>query len=104
MSTETRSGSSRPMARADRPAAGWGEPRADRVPERVVLVRPGTVAMAALVILALAVALWIVWVARQALTCVLVAMFLAVALDPAVAALERRGLRRRGAATAVICL
>jgi predicted PurR-regulated permease PerM len=60
--------------------------------------------MSALVLLALALALWIVWVARQALTWLLVAMFLAVALDPAVSALERRGLRRRGAATAVVFL
>jgi predicted PurR-regulated permease PerM len=70
----------------------------------MVLVRPRTVAMSALVLLALALALWIVWLARQALTWVLVAMFLAVALDPAVSALERRGLRRRGAATAVVFL
>src|SRR3954451_19420048 len=106
MSTGTTSGSSRrrPTAVADQPAAGSGETRADGVPERVVLVRPRTVAMSALVLLALALALWIVWLARQALTWVLVAMFLAVALDPAVSALERRGLRRRGAATAVVFL
>jgi predicted PurR-regulated permease PerM len=106
MSTGTTSGSStrRPTASADQPADGWGEPRAGGVPERVVLVRPRTVAMSALVLLGLALALWIVWVARQALTWVAVAMFLAVALDPAVSALERRGLRRRGAATAVVFL
>lgn len=91
-------------ASADRAAADRDQPRADGVPERVVLVRPRTVAMSALVLLALALALWIVWAARQALTWVLVAMFLALALDPAVSALERRGLRRRGAATAVIFL
>src|SRR3954469_24954532 len=107
MSTGTTSGSSRrrpPTASADQPAGGWGEPRADGVPERMVLVRPRTVAMSALVLLALALALWIVWAARQVLTWVLVAMFLAVALDPAVSALERRGLRRRGPTTAVIFL
>ena len=106
MSTGTTSGSSRhrPTASTEPPGAGSGESRADRVPERVVLVHPRTVAMSALVLLALALALWIVWVARQALTWVLVAMFLAVALDPAVSALERHGLRRRGAATAVIFL
>jgi hypothetical protein len=82
-----------PTASADQPAAGWGEPRADGVRERVVLVRPRTVAMSVLVLLAVALALWVVWLARQALTWVVVAMFLAVALDPAVSALERRGLR-----------
>jgi len=93
-----------PTASADQPAADWSELRADGVPERVVLVRPRTVAISALVLLALALALWIVWLARQALTWVLVAMFLALALDPAVSALQRRGLRRRGAATAVVFL
>jgi hypothetical protein len=100
MSTGTTSGSStrRPTASADQLAPGCSEARSDGVPERLVIVRPRTVAMSALVLLALALALWIVWLARQALTWVLVAMFLTVALDPAVSALERRGLRRRGAA------
>jgi predicted PurR-regulated permease PerM len=73
-------------------------------PERVVVIRPRTVATVAGVLLLLACALWVVWIARQALTWILVAMFLATALDPAVSALERRGLKRRGAATAAIFL
>jgi predicted PurR-regulated permease PerM len=56
------------------------------------------------VLLGLAIALWIVYVARQTLTWVFVALFLTLALAPAVNALQARGVRRRGAATAVVFL
>jgi predicted PurR-regulated permease PerM len=58
----------------------------------------------AVVLLGLAVALWIVYVARQTLTWVFVAVFLTLALAPAVNVLQDRGLKRRGAATAVVFL
>jgi predicted PurR-regulated permease PerM len=73
-------------------------------PERVVQLRPRTVLQVAGVLLAVAAALWIVFVAIRVLTWVLVALFLALALNPAVVYLEQHGLRRRGAATAVIYL
>src|SRR4051794_2244407 len=73
-------------------------------PERVVLFRPRTVLQVAGVLLGVACALWIVWVARQVITWILVAAFLALALNPAVALLQRRGLRQRLAAAAVIYL
>jgi predicted PurR-regulated permease PerM len=77
---------------------------ADSPPERVVLFRPRVVLQVAGVLLGLAIALWIVYVARQTLTWVFVALFLTLALAPAVNALQARGVRRRGAATAVVFL
>jgi predicted PurR-regulated permease PerM len=69
----------------------------------VVTYRPRTVLSVAGLLLGIAVALWVVYVARQVLTWVLVSLFLALALDPAVEWLQRReGLGRRGAAAAVI--
>src|SRR3954452_8629157 len=73
-------------------------------PERVVLFRPRTVLQVAGVLLGVACALWILWVARQVITWILVAAFLALALNPAVDLLQRRGFRRRGAAAGLIYL
>jgi predicted PurR-regulated permease PerM len=70
--------------------------------ERVVLFRPRTVLQVAGVLLGVATALWVVWISRRVITWVLVALFLALALDPAVRFLQARGVRRRGAAAAVI--
>ncbi|HEY1277413.1 MAG TPA: AI-2E family transporter [Thermoleophilaceae bacterium] len=70
--------------------------------ERVVSFRPRTILTAAALLLALAAAILVVWVARRAITWVLISLFLALALNPAVEALQRRGLRRRGAAVATI--
>jgi predicted PurR-regulated permease PerM len=79
-----------------------GATRSTMKPERVVLLRPRTVLSVAAVLLGVAMALWIVWVSRRVLTWVFVALFLALALNPAVHFLQQRGLRRRGAAAAVI--
>jgi len=73
-------------------------------PERVVTFRPRTVLTVAGLLLGLAIALWVIWVARRVLIWTLIALFLALALSPAVDALQRRGLRRRGAAAAVVYL
>jgi predicted PurR-regulated permease PerM len=71
--------------------------------ERVVLLRPRTIVTTAALIVGLAAALWIVYTARQALTWVLVSVFLALALNPAVDAVQRRfGVARRGAAAGII--
>jgi len=70
--------------------------------ERVVQFRPRTVLQVAGVLLGVAIALWVVWISRRVIAWVLVALFLALALDPAVRFLQARGLRRRGAAAAVI--
>jgi predicted PurR-regulated permease PerM len=73
-------------------------------PERVVLVRPRTVATAAVVLVGVATIVWLVWISRRVLMWTFIALFLALALSPAVAALQRRGFKRRGAAAAVVYL
>jgi predicted PurR-regulated permease PerM len=72
--------------------------------ERVVTFRPKTVLSVAAMLLAVAIALWVVWIARRVLIWTLVSVFLALALNPAVDALERRGVGRRGAAVAIVYL
>jgi predicted PurR-regulated permease PerM len=72
--------------------------------ERLVSIRPRTVLLIVGLLLGIAVALWIVWIARQVITWVLVSLFLAMALDPAVRALQRRGLSHRLAAAATVYL
>jgi predicted PurR-regulated permease PerM len=74
-------------------------------PERVVLFRPRNVVTTAVVLVGLALALWVVYAARHVLTWVFVALFLALAISPAVEALQRRAhVRRRAAAAAIIYL
>jgi predicted PurR-regulated permease PerM len=73
--------------------------------ERVVTVRPRTVLGVAGLLIAIALALWVVYVARQVLTWVLISAFLALAMNPAVEWLTaHRGISRRGAAAGVIYL
>jgi predicted PurR-regulated permease PerM len=78
-----------------------GHPRRVQ-PERVVLFRPKTVLQVAGVLLGVAISLWVVWIARQTITWVLVALFLALALNPAVSLLQLRGVRHRASAAAII--
>jgi len=70
--------------------------------ERVIRVAPRTVLMIVGLLLGVALALWIVWISRQVITWVLISLFLALALDPAVQALQRRGLGARLAAAATV--
>lgn len=72
-------------------------------PERVVSFRPRAVLSVAGVLLGLALAFWIVWVSRHVLTWVLISLFLAMALNPAVEWLHhRRGVANRAVAAAII--
>ncbi|MDX6671346.1 MAG: hypothetical protein QOI91_1709 [Solirubrobacteraceae bacterium] len=48
--------------------------------------------------------LWLVWTAREVLTWIFVAVFLAVAIAPAVGWLQRHGVRRRGIAAGLVYL
>ena len=74
-------------------------------PERVVTLRPRNIVSIALILVGLAIALWLVYTARHVLTWVFIALFLALALNPAVAALQRRTpISRRLSAAAVIYL
>jgi predicted PurR-regulated permease PerM len=72
-------------------------------PERVVSFRPRTILQVTAVLLGVAVALWVVFIARQVITWMFVAMFLALAMNPAVAFLQDRGWRR-GLATGAVFL
>jgi predicted PurR-regulated permease PerM len=72
--------------------------------ERVITFRPRTVITVALLIVGVAIVLWVVWVSRRVLVWTFVSVFLAIALSPGVDALQRRGIRRRGAAAAVVYL
>jgi predicted PurR-regulated permease PerM len=62
--------------------------------ERVVSFRPRTIFSILGIILVVSVFLWVVWVARHVLSWLLIALFLALALNPAVERLQRRGLGR----------
>jgi predicted PurR-regulated permease PerM len=65
---------------------------------RVVRVEARTVVNVLLIVLAFVILLEVIWLSRQVLTWVLVALFLALALNPAVQFFEQRGLRRGYAA------
>jgi predicted PurR-regulated permease PerM len=73
-------------------------------PERVVLVRPGTVLQVSGVLLGIVVVLWVVWAVRQVITWILIALFVAIAVNPAVDLVQRRGIRRRAAAAGLVYL
>ena len=77
---------------------------AERTIERLVNFRPRTILLVIGLVLLVAIVLWVVWIARHVLTWVLVSLFLALALNPAVEWLQRHGLRRRGIASAVAYL
>lgn len=64
----------------------------ERAPSRELLVRPRTVLAIMGTVLAVALVVWVLMNAWQVLTWIIVAVFFAIALMPAVDALERRGL------------
>ena len=75
-----------------------------RPDERIIRFRPTTILAVLGIIFGFLLLLYITWLSRQVLTWILVAIFLALALNPAVEALQRRGLRKRGLAAAVTFL
>ena len=60
-------------------------------PERVIELRPRTILRVVMIVLAVAVTLEVVWIARHILAWVVIALFLALALNPLVGLIERRG-------------
>ena len=72
-------------------------------PVRVVDFRPRTVFRIVAILLATAIVLEILWISRHVISWIFIALFLALALNPAVDRLERR-IKRRGVATAVVSL
>lgn len=72
--------------------------------ERVVDLRARTILRVLLIVLAVGVTLEVLWIARHVLAWVVIALFLAVALDPLVSRIERRGRIGRGPAIAIAYL
>ena len=75
----------------------------DDLPQRVVSFRPRTILVALGVALLVALALGLLYLAWRVITWILIAVFLAAALNPAVELFQRRGLGR-GVASAVVFL
>jgi predicted PurR-regulated permease PerM len=74
------------------------------IPERLVRFRLRTVLSLLGTVIAVAIALQVVWISRHILTWILISAFLALALNPAVDWLQQHGLKRRGAAAGVTFL
>jgi predicted PurR-regulated permease PerM len=74
------------------------------LPERVVWLSPKTVFVTLAIVLAVAGALELLWIARHVLTWILISLFLALALNPAVEFFQRHGVRRRGLAAGLTYL
>jgi predicted PurR-regulated permease PerM len=74
------------------------------VPERLVRFRARTILAILGIVLAVAIVLQVIWLARQVITWILIALFLALALNPAVNWLQEHGLRRRALAAATAYL
>ena len=70
-------------------------------PERTVLVRPRTILTVLGIALAVTVVLWVLWSTREVVGWIVISIFLAMALNPAVNYVVRRGLRRVYAAVLV---
>jgi predicted PurR-regulated permease PerM len=66
--------------------------------ERIVDLRPRTVLRILLIVLAVALTLEVIWIARHVISWMLIALFLALALDPLVGLIQRRLHLNRGLA------
>jgi predicted PurR-regulated permease PerM len=73
-------------------------------PERVIDLRPRTVLRTILISLGVALVLIMVWTARHVVAWIVIALFLALALDPLVSTIERRTRLGRGLAISVTYL
>ena len=72
--------------------------------ERVVRFRATTILAVLGIAITVALLLHIIWIAREVLTWILIAVFFALALNPAVDWFQRHGIKRRGLAAAVTFL
>jgi predicted PurR-regulated permease PerM len=76
----------------------------ERAPERMILVRPRTVLSVLGIALGVTIVLWVIWATRGVVGWIVIAIFLAMALDPAVQFFVRRRFRRTNAAIVVFVL
>lgn len=74
------------------------------IPERYVRVRARTILQVLGIILAVAVVVEVVLISSQVLTWILIAVFFALALNPAVDWFQRHGVKKRGYAVALVYL
>ena len=72
--------------------------------ERVVRFRATTILAVLGIAIAVALLLEIIWIAREVLTWILIAVFLALALNPAVSWFQEHGIKRRGLAAGLTFL
>jgi len=71
------------------------------VPERLVRFPVRTILTTLATIVAVAIVLEVIWISRHVIVWILVSLFLALAMNPAVEFFQRHGIRRRGLATGV---
>ena len=71
------------------------------VPERLVRFPVRTILSVLGTIIAVAVVLEVIWISRHVIVWILISLFLALAMNPAVDFFQRRGIRRRGVAAAL---
>jgi predicted PurR-regulated permease PerM len=76
----------------------------DPIIDRIVHFRPRTIFAILGILILVGIGLYVLWVSRHVLSWVLIALFLALALNPAVEWLQRRGVARRGLATGIVYL
>jgi predicted PurR-regulated permease PerM len=74
------------------------------IPDRLVRFRARTILAILGIVLSFAIVLQLVWLARGVLTWIIIALFFALALNPAVEALVRRGFKRTYAVAVVVLL
>jgi predicted PurR-regulated permease PerM len=74
------------------------------VPERLVRFPVRTILTVLGTIIAVAVVLEVIWIARHVVIWILIALFLALAMNPAVEFFQRHGIQRRGLASGVTFL
>jgi predicted PurR-regulated permease PerM len=72
--------------------------------ERIVDLRPRTILRVLLIVLVVGIALEVIWIARHVIAWIVIALFLALALDPLVSWIEKRGRLSRGPAIGVAYL
>jgi predicted PurR-regulated permease PerM len=70
--------------------------------ERVVRFRPRAILLVIAIVLGSVGALWFLWLTKGVLLWILIAVFFATALNPAVDVLMRHGVRRRGVAVGLV--